>query len=97
MGFLDPSGQASDLVNLPILRVRRFRPSIVDPWSTRHDQWLIIHGRAVGKLLAPPLVFVVRRDGLVEQQPHPAPCEALYSAAVFGALALRSLVACAFR
>jgi hypothetical protein len=60
-------------------------------------QWLIIQGRAVGKLFAPPLVFFTRRDGLPEQQPQPAPCEALYSPSVFGALALRSLVACAFR
>jgi hypothetical protein len=60
-------------------------------------QWLIIHGRAVGKLLAPLLVFFTRREGLVEQQPQPAPCEALYSPTVLGALALRSLVACAFR
>jgi hypothetical protein len=60
-------------------------------------QWLIIHGRAVGKLLAPLLVFFTRREGLVEQQPQPAPCEALYSPSVLGALELRSLVACAFR
>jgi hypothetical protein len=34
---------------------------------------------------------------LPEQQPHPGPCEALYSASVFGALRLRSLVVCAIR
>jgi Peptidase C39 family len=60
-------------------------------------QWLIIHGRAVGKPLAPALVLVTRRDGLPEQQPQPGPCDALYWSSVFGALALRSLVACAFR
>jgi hypothetical protein len=45
------------------------------------DQWLIIHGRAVGKPLAPPLVLVIRRAGFllpVEQQPQPGPCDALY-------------------
>ena len=41
-------------------------------------QWLIIHGREVGKLLAPLLVFATRRDGFGEQQPQPGPCEALY-------------------
>src|ERR1700721_2607021 len=60
-------------------------------------QWLIIQGRAVGKLLAPLLVCFTRRDGLVEQQPQPGPWEALYSAGVFGACELRSLVAMAFR
>jgi len=34
---------------------------------------------------------------LPEQQPQPGACEALYSLSVLGALALRSLVACAFR
>src|SRR5260370_41498179 len=61
------------------------------------DQWLIIHGRAVGKLFAPLFVCLTRREGLVEQQPQPGPCEALYSPRVFGALALRSLVAWALR
>jgi hypothetical protein len=37
------------------------------------------------------------RDGLIEQQRQPGPCEALYSPSVFGALALRSLVARALR
>jgi hypothetical protein len=37
-----------------------------------------------------------RREGLPEQHPQPGPCEALYSPTVLGALALRSLVACAF-
>jgi hypothetical protein len=61
-------------------------------------QWLIIQGRAVGKPLAPLLVLVISRAGLlVEQQPQPAPCEALYSPTVFGACELRSLVAWAFR
>src|ERR1700730_6299539 len=60
-------------------------------------QWLIIQGRAVGKLLAPLLVCFTRRDGLVEQQPQPGPWKALYSASVFGACELRSLVAMAFR
>jgi hypothetical protein len=60
-------------------------------------QWLIIQGRAVGKLLAPLLVFFTSRDGLVEQQPQPGPCAALYWSSVFGALALRSLIVCAFR
>src|SRR5213079_136588 len=61
-------------------------------------QWLIIQGRAVGKLFPPLLLCFTSRDGfLVEQQPQPAPCWALYSAEVFGALALRSLVACALR
>src|SRR6266446_9005756 len=60
-------------------------------------QWLIIHGRAVGKLLAPLLVCLTSREGLVEQQPQPGPCDALYSPTVLGALALRSLVACALR
>jgi hypothetical protein len=60
-------------------------------------QWLIIHGRAVGKIFAPLLVFLTSRDGLVEQHPQPGPCDALYSATVLGAFALRSLVAYAFR
>jgi hypothetical protein len=60
-------------------------------------QWLIIHGRAVGKLFAPLLVFLTSRDGLVEQHPQPAPCDALYSPTVLGALELRSLVAWALR
>src|SRR6187402_2819415 len=61
-------------------------------------QWLIIHGRAVGKLLAPLRVCLTRREGfLVVQQPQPAPCEALYSPTVLGALELRSLVAWALR
>jgi len=38
-----------------------------------------------------------RRDGLAEQHPHPGPCEALYSFSVFGAWALRSLMAIALR
>jgi hypothetical protein len=73
------------------------------PWSFRRsrkiarDQWLIIHGRAVGKLLAPLLVCLTRREGLVEQQPQPGPCAALYSPTVLGALAERSLVAWALR
>src|SRR5712691_757325 len=62
------------------------------------NQWLIIQGRAVGKPLAPLRVFVIGRAGfLPEQQPQPAPCDALYSASVFGAWALRSLVAIAVR
>jgi hypothetical protein len=61
-------------------------------------QWLIIQGRAVGKLLAPLRVCLTRRAGfLVEQQPQPGACEALYSASVFGAFELRSLVAAALR
>jgi hypothetical protein len=63
----------------------------------REYQWLIIQGRAVGKLFAPLFVFLTSRDGLVEQQEQPGACEALYSASVFGACALRSLTACAFR
>jgi hypothetical protein len=35
--------------------------------------------------LAPLRVFVTSRDGLVEQQPQPGRCEALYSFSVFGA------------
>jgi len=62
----------------------------------RH-QWLIIQGRAVGKLFEPVLVCLTRREGLVEQQPQPGACDALYSPSVLGALALRSLVACALR
>jgi hypothetical protein len=62
------------------------------------SQWLIIHGRAVGKLFAPDLLCLTSRDGfLVEQQPQPAPWDALYSAEVFGALELRSLVVYALR
>jgi hypothetical protein len=60
-------------------------------------QWLIIQGRAVGKLFAPLRVFFTSREGLPEQQPQPGPCEALYWSSVLGALALRSLLACAFR
>jgi hypothetical protein len=41
---------------------------IRDETRYRH-QWLIIHGRAAGKLLAPLLVRLTSRDGLVEQQP----------------------------
>src|SRR3981189_280970 len=64
----------------------------------RRHQWLLTHGRAVGKLLAPLLVCLIRREGLVvEQQPQPGPCDALYSPTVLGALALRSLVAWALR
>ena len=50
----------------------------------------------MGKPLAPLLLLVISRAGFflpVEQQPHPGPCAALYSATVFGAWALRSLVA----
>jgi hypothetical protein len=47
--------------------------------------------------LAPLRVCLINRDGLLEQQPQPAPCEALYSPTVFGALALRSLVVWALR
>jgi hypothetical protein len=73
-----------------------FGLSLPSPGITH--QWLIIHGRAVGKLLAPLLVCFTSRDGfLVEQQPQPGPWEALYSASAFGALELRSLVAYAFR
>ena len=54
---------------------------------------LIIQGRAVGKLFAPLFVFFTSRDGLVEQHEQPGACEALYSATVFGACALRSLTA----
>jgi hypothetical protein len=43
------------------------------------------------------LVFATGREGFPEQQPQPGPCEALYSRSVFGALALRSLVAWALR
>jgi hypothetical protein len=64
---------------------------------TLYPQWLIIHGRAVGKLFAPLLVRLIGREGLVEQQPQPGPCEALYSATVLGAFAERSLVAWALR
>jgi len=49
------------------------------------DQWLIIHGRAVGKPLAPFFVLVIRRAGFflpVEQQPQPAPCEREVSATI---------------
>lgn len=55
-----------------------------------NNQWLIVQGRAVGKLLAPLLVSFTRREGLPEQQPQPGACEALYSASVLGALAMRS-------
>ena len=66
-----------------------------DAWRS---QWLIIHGRAVGKLFAPERVCLTNRDGfLPEQQPQPAPCAALYSAELFGAWRLRSLVAWALR
>jgi hypothetical protein len=61
------------------------------------SQWLIIHGRAVGKLFAPLLVFFTGREGLPEQQQQPGACEALNSPSVLGALALRSLVAWALR
>src|SRR5882724_560928 len=61
--------------------------------SASGNQWLIIQGRAVGKLFAPLLVLLTRREGLPEQHPQPGPCEALYSPIVLGALALRSLVA----
>ena len=63
----------------------------------KQHQWLIIQGRAVGKLLAPLFVFLMSRDGLLEQQEHPGACEALYSASVLGACALRSLTLWAFR
>jgi hypothetical protein len=52
----------------------------------------------VGKLFAPERDFVISREGLPpEQQPQPGPCDALYSPRVFGALALRSLIACDLR
>ena len=48
--------------------------------------------------MAPLFDLVTNRAGfLLEQQPQPGPCEALYSPSVFGAFALRSLVACALR
>jgi hypothetical protein len=40
---------------------------------------------------------LTRREGLVEQQPQPGACDALYSPTLLGALALRSLVVWAFR
>ncbi|MFT6672900.1 MAG: hypothetical protein ACJAVZ_004391 [Afipia broomeae] len=64
---------------------------------SNYNQWLIIHGLAVGKPFAPERDFITSRDGLVEQQPQPGLCEALYSPSVFGALALRSLIACDLR
>jgi hypothetical protein len=67
------------------------------PTAERSHQWLIIHGRALGKLLAPLLVFFTSRDGLLEQHPQAGPCDALYSPIVLGALAERSLVAWALR
>src|ERR1700733_8868765 len=75
-----------------MLRRSRFRRS-----KRIVHQWLIIHGRAVGKLFAPLRVFLTSREGLVEQQPQPGPCDALYWSTVFGAWALRSLVAWALR
>ena len=47
--------------------------------------------------MAPLLVLLTSREGFPEQQPQPGACDALYSLSVFGALALRSLVACALR
>ena len=53
-------------------------------------QWLIIHGRVLGKLFAAAGVVVVFAP---LQQPHPAPC----ADDLRGALALRSFVANARR
>jgi hypothetical protein len=69
---------------------------MASPSVPEFSQWLIIHGRAVGKLFAPLLVFFTVREGLPEQQTQPGACGAL-SPNVLGALALRSLVAWAFR
>ena len=66
---LDKLGAAADPVR-PVFG-RRSRANCI-------DQWLIIQGRAVGKLLAPLFVFRIKRDGLPEQQPQAGPCAALY-------------------
>jgi len=70
---------------------------VAGPQFPALSQWLIIHGRAVGKLFAPLLILLTRREGFPEQQPQPGACEALYSSSVLGAFALRSLVAEALR
>ncbi len=57
----------------------------------RWSQWLIIHGRAAGKLFAPPTASAVRLAG--RQHPHDAGCRV----ARVGACALRSFVAFARR
>jgi hypothetical protein len=84
-----------EVVGRRIDRSRR-RPFFDDHAGIVH-QWLIIHGLAVGKLFAPFLACLTSREGLVEQQPQPGPCDALYSATVLGAAAERSLVAWALR
>jgi hypothetical protein len=55
--------------------------------SAPSSQWLIIHGRALGKLFVPSdaVAVLLRLSGL--QQPHEDPCEADER----GSLALRSL------
>jgi hypothetical protein len=92
-------------VTPPFSAVKKRRRTLMAPFTgfrhrvssagylLRRDQWLIIQGRAVGKLFAPLLVRFTSRDGLVEQQPQPDGCDTLYSPKVLGALALRSLMA----
>jgi hypothetical protein len=60
-------------------------------------QWEIIHGRLLGKLFDPLLPLLTRRDVPPEQQAQPPPCDPLSEDSVRGALALRSLAACAAR
>jgi hypothetical protein len=71
---------------------RAWTTAIVSPF-----QWLIIHGRAVGKLLAPSDVLAIRRLVKPEQQLQPARCDASRVSSVGGALALRSLRPIAMR
>ena len=89
---------SSRAVALPGSLCSRLRVTvIVRVLGSARRQWLIIHGRADGKLLAPLFVFRTSRDGLDEQQEQPGACEALYSASVFGACALRSFTTWALR
>jgi hypothetical protein len=65
--------------------------------NTAGRQWEIIHGRLLGKLFDPLLPLLTRRDVAPEQQAQPPPCDPLSEDSVRGALALRSLAACAAR
>jgi hypothetical protein len=73
----------------PIIATASLKPS--------RTQCEIIHGRLAGKLFAPSLPRLTRREDRPEQHVHPAPCAPRDEDSVRGLSALRSLIACALR
>ena len=77
-------------------RHRKKRPGSLPALLSRHsqpDQWLIIQGRAEGKLFAPFAAVAVFFDDFPEQQEQPAPC----ADERFGSCDARSLTPIALR